>query len=45
MDFLDELYMYGETTLTYRGSEVRYRLVQAHAVPAWPVEESTSDTE
>jgi hypothetical protein len=35
MDFLDELYLYGETTLTYRGSDTRYRLIMAHAVPAF----------
>lgn len=35
MDFLDELYLYGETVLTYRGSNTRYVLRQANAVPAF----------
>jgi hypothetical protein len=43
MDFLDELYLYGETTLSYRGDSTRYRLIMAHAVPAFT--ETTEDTE
>jgi hypothetical protein len=35
MEFLDELYLYGETVLTYRGSNTRYVLRQANAVPAF----------
>lgn len=35
MDFLDELYLYGETTLMYRGDSTRYVLRQANAVPAF----------
>jgi hypothetical protein len=35
MDFLDELYLYGETTLMYRGDSTRYVLRQGNAVPAF----------
>lgn len=45
MDFLDELYLYGETTLTYRGSDQRYRLIMAHAVPAWSEDEQGTEQE
>lgn len=35
MDFLDELYLYGETVLRYRGDSTLYVLRQANAVPAF----------
>lgn len=35
MDFLDELYLYGETVLRYRGDSTLYVLRQGSAVPAF----------